>query len=158
PLALAECYAAIGLFDKAKEQFAAAVQRKPDDFNTLRIAIDFYVRANETAQAEHFLRQVQTLGSKNAETGRWAREALAVLLAAKGDEQSLQQAFALVGLSNDGLAPSDRGDPRLERARAAVLASQPGQSYQQKAIAMFESLALRQPLTPEDQFLLVQLY
>src|SRR5207253_4064104 len=48
--------------------------------------------------------------------------------------------------------------PEELRARAVVLVAQTGRKYQEEAIRTLEYLNRRQPLSPEDRFLLVQLY
>src|SRR5262249_11670674 len=155
-LALAQCYTAINRPDRAGEQFAAALAAAPADPAVLRIATDFYLRVGDRARAEECLRKAVGLGDKDLATANWARSVLAVVLANRGGAESSREALALVGVPGEGQsgAPVEAEDPLQERARAVVLALQPGRLQHQQAIDILERLNKRQPLSAEDQYLL----
>jgi tetratricopeptide (TPR) repeat protein len=158
PLALAQCYAVLGLPKKAKEQFRAALAARPDDLSVLRAGIDFYLRTNDLKEAEVYLRKIiPLLDAKDRSAATRSRSVLAVVLVARNDHRRSREALALVGLS-DKKQDAPAGSADLERARAAVLAARPTRREQQQAIDILESLGTRQPLSAEDQYLLVQLY
>jgi tetratricopeptide (TPR) repeat protein len=160
PLALAQCYAALNHAERAKELFDAAVRAKPEDLTVLRTAADFSLRTNDIDAATKRLRKVIELGVKDPEAAAWAEPVLAVVLASQGDYQDSREALALLGLLNrkaDALPPPAE-DVDRERSRAVVLALQPGRQARREAVALLERLNARRPLSPEDQFLLIQLY
>jgi tetratricopeptide (TPR) repeat protein len=164
PLALAQCYAALGKPDKAKELFRAALAARPNEPDVLGAAIDFYLRTNDLAQAKvHLGKLIPLLDAKDRAAAARARSVLAVVLAAGQDGRSSREALALVGLSAGALSPDrapapSEGGTDLQRARAAVLATRPTPRERQQAIDILEKLGAHQPLSPEDQYLLVQLY
>jgi tetratricopeptide (TPR) repeat protein len=159
-LALAQCYTAVNRLDRARELYQAALRARPDDLVVLRASADFYLRMNELDQAKACLRKVIILGIKDVGAAAWARSLLAVVLAARGDYQQSREALAMVGLLDEKGQPVARSNESVERerAKAAVLAMQPGRRELLEAIDILEKLNARQPLTPEDRFLLVQLH
>jgi tetratricopeptide (TPR) repeat protein len=160
PLALAQCYAAVNQPQKAKEEFAKALAARPDDVVTLRVAADFHLRVDDLAQAENCLRRLIEGKGRSPAVVSWARSVLAVVLASHADPRKSREALVLVGLIEGAKAEDDApgGSAQQERARAAVLALQPDPVQQQRAIAVLERMNARQMLSPEDRFLLVQLY
>jgi tetratricopeptide (TPR) repeat protein len=160
PLALAQCYAAVNQPQKAKEEFAKALAARPDDVATLRVAADYYLRVDDLAQAENCLRRLAEGKGRSPTVVAWARSVLAVVLASHSDPKKSREALALVGLIEGAKAEDDAAgeSAQQERARAAVLALQPDPVQQQRAIAVLERMNTRRLLSPEDQFLLVQLY
>ena len=157
-LALAQCHVAVNQMDRAREFFVRALKEHPDDLPALRAGADFYLRINDVPEAERCLRKVIALGVKDAAAAGWAKAVLAVVLASHGDYQSSREALALVGLVAEKRDDGPAAGLEQERARAVVLALQPGRKQIREAIDILERLATRQPLSPEDQFLLVQLY
>jgi tetratricopeptide (TPR) repeat protein len=157
-LVLAQCHVAVNQLDRARELFATALKERPDDLAALRAGADFYLRINDVTEAERCLRKVIAVGVKDAAAAAWARAVLAVVLASHGDYQSSREALALVGLMDGRRDDGPAAGLEQERARAVVLALQPGRKQTLEAIDILERLAARQPLSPEDRFLLVQLY
>jgi len=154
-LALAECYASINNVDKAKELYEAALQDHPQDAVLLRASADFYLRLDRLREAEDCLRRTMALRDKEPEAAASAQLVLAVLLAARGNAPQAREALNLVSVPTRQTGQSNADDIETLRARAVVLALQPGRRPHQQAIAILEGIP---SLTPEDQFLLVQLY
>jgi tetratricopeptide (TPR) repeat protein len=153
PLALAQCYEAVGRKDEAEKHYRAALAARPDAVAILRSLADFYLRTGQPDQAEPHLRRIIALRGEALEgDGPWARRNLAVVLALRGGQQQLQEALALVE-RNLRLTPGAVED---QRARALVFAMQPGR--RREAIRLFEDLLRRQLPTAEEQYLLARLY
>ncbi len=165
PLALAQCYEALGHNDQAEAQYAAALTGQASDVGTIRSAVSFYLRVGRLKEAEPHLRKVidRKLTVAAADVV-WARQGLGLVLAAGGDHARLNEALELVGLGFDGkgevidkLKPGEvTVDDR--RAQARVLAAYRTGRFRTKAIAILEDLDKRQALVPDDQFILTQLY
>jgi tetratricopeptide (TPR) repeat protein len=164
PLALAPCYEAVGQLDKAQEQYREALKTHQDDVRVLRIASGYYLRWLQPQAAEPLLRRIVDRKVKaTAEDVTWARQGLAVVLAAHGDYSSFLEALALVGLKlEDGqLAEDGQGSENSierRRARAHVLATRDRRALRGKAIELLEELDRQQGLYAGDRFLLAQLY
>jgi tetratricopeptide (TPR) repeat protein len=166
PLALAQCYAALQRYDDAHQHFQAALKAKPDDRVVLRSAASFYVRLGRFQDAEPVLRTVVDRKTRVSEGDvAWARRNLAMVVAAGRDYAKFREALNLVGLTLDAAGkvrgdadPAAQDTPEDLRARARVLATQPRGHFRSKAIALLEELNRRQPLAPDDQFLLARLY
>src|SRR5262249_43370484 len=77
PLALAQCYAALGSLERARPLFRAAQQARPDDLTVLRACADFYLRTNAVDEARACLSQVIEVGIKHDQAAAaWARSLL----------------------------------------------------------------------------------
>jgi tetratricopeptide (TPR) repeat protein len=160
PLALAQCYLAVGKQDKARQLFAAAVKARPEDVVTLQSVADFALRTGNRDEAKKYLRRIVSLKSKDPTAADQAQKLLAVVLASGGNYQDSREALAMVGLLNvPERAPGteESEDPDEMRTRAVVLATQSRKTRQQEAIRILQSLEKRRPLGNEDQFLLAQL-
>jgi tetratricopeptide (TPR) repeat protein len=150
PLALAPCYEALGLPERAEEEYLRQLKLRPQDPLALRGAAGFFLRAAQPARAEPHLRALLAAGAPEA-TAAWARRALAIALAIQGGYPRFKQAQAVLDASATRDSVADR------QARALVLATQPARRRQ--AIALFEGLVPRGgPLPPHARFLLAQLY
>lgn len=162
PLALAQCYAAVGKPDQARELFQTALKAKPDDIVVLQSVADFALRTGRRDEAKAALRKIVSLQVKDPYAAEQAQKLLAVVLAAGGSYAESREALALIGVlkGNDARTPSPAHDATVDdqRARAVVLASQPRRSQQLDAIRILEELNQRRPLSAEDLFLLSQLY
>jgi tetratricopeptide (TPR) repeat protein len=152
PIALAQCYEALGRHDRAEQYYRAALAAQPGDIRVLRNAAAFYLRVNQPHKAEPALRKVLDPQTKAApEEVAWARRSLALGLAMKGGADQFRGALALLDKNaQGGLSVED------QRAKAVVLATRPGR--RREAIRLLEDLAGRQPPTADEQFLLAQLY
>jgi tetratricopeptide (TPR) repeat protein len=161
PLALAQSYEALGHLDQAQEQYQAALTAKPNEVAVLRSVASFYVRAGRSAGAEPHLRRIldRKLAVSDQDVG-WARRSLALVLA-EGDHARFPEGLSLDAAGKVVPANQPPADDPLEeqRAQARVLATQKRRHLlRTKAIALLVDLHRRQALTPEDQFLLSQLY
>jgi predicted Zn-dependent protease len=160
PLALAQCYVAVGKVDKARQLFAAAREARPDDVVVLQSVADFALRTGNREEAKAVLRKIVGLQVKDPAAAEQAQKLLAVVLAAGGNYQEAREALALVGVFKgaDGRAEGRANDDVDEqRTRAVVLATQPRKARQQEAIRILRALEQRRPLSGEDQYLLAQL-
>jgi cellulose synthase operon protein C len=165
-LALAECHEVLGHRDQANEQYQAAVKARPDDVLVLRSVAAHAMRAGRFQDAEPYLRAILEGKGKVAEADvDWARHSLAVVLTAQNDYPKLLQALTLVGLKLNAagaVTDMEQGaeEPTAEEqlARAQVLSLQPLRKLRARALTLLEELHRRQRLSPDDQFLLSQLY
>ncbi len=160
PLALAQCYEAVNRPDQALELYRTALAAHPEDIATLRGVASFYLRQGRADDARPHLEKTIALRVKSPEDAAWARRILAIVYATSDDYQRSHQALAILGILDD----AGRSDPRADespedlRAKAMVLAAQKTRVQRRAAIRLLEHLGSRQPLNPDDQFLLAQLY
>lgn len=155
PLAIAQCYESIDQRDQAEQQYHAALASASDDPQVVVGVTRFFLRSGDTKEADAQLKRIVD-GDIPVETAdlRWARRSLALLLAARGGEDNLRRAQSV-------LAPnlSDSPDPTDRRAKAVVLAMQPGTKSRQEAIRILEGLlSNRLSASPADEFILARLY
>src|SRR5205823_397038 len=121
---------------------------KPDGTTYLRSIADFYLRTGQPQKAEPHLRKLLEPQQKTPSgDGAWARRNLALVFALRGDYAQRQDALALLEQDRS----PNRGAVEDQRARAVVLALQPGR--RRDAIRLFEDLLRRQLPTPDEQFL-----
>jgi tetratricopeptide (TPR) repeat protein len=142
-----------GRKEQAREQYQKALAARPDDVNILRQVVGFYIRTGQPEDAEPLLRRLLDSQTKvSPEDIAWARRDLAMVLMVRNQYQRRQEALGLIekNLQADGGTPDDR------RLKAVLLAAQPGE--RREAIRSFEELSKRQPPTPEEGFVLAQLY
>jgi tetratricopeptide (TPR) repeat protein len=149
-LALAQCYQAAGRSDQAERLYETVLAANPDDVTVLREAASFYLEAGRP-NAASVLRRLADQNTAPAGDRAWARRQLALRLAKGGGYRQFQEALALVDRNLQVLG----GSVEDQRAKALILAGQP--SRQREAIALLEQLPTGQ-LTPDDSFLLCQLY
>jgi tetratricopeptide (TPR) repeat protein len=159
-LALAQCYEAVGRPGRARELYQSALAAHPEDVATLQAAAVFSLRSGETQDARRHLEKILTLKFKDPDAARAAGRTLAVVLMAGGDYQESRRALALVGLLEQGIQSErpERESPEDLRFRAGVLALQRNRNERQKAIPLLEALIATKMATPEDQFLLAEVY
>jgi len=152
-LALAQCYEALGLSEKAAAQYQAALQAAPNDGNVLRAAAHYYLGVGSAQQAESYLGQLLTEAVKSsAEDRSWARRNLALVYAIQGEVENLGKALALMEENRQ----LKRDTPEDQRVRGIVLALHPGKQHE--AIRSLEELDRRHALTPDEQLVLARLY
>ncbi len=155
-LVLAQCHEAIGQLDEAQKQCQAALAAAPDDPAVLAWAADFFLRTGKPPLAEEQLERIATgrlQAGENAVIA--ARRKLAPLLAAHGNFADLERAIDLV---DDNLAAT--GASVVDRhLKAVLLASHPRRTRRKEAVQIFEDIFDRRwSPTPQDRFLLAQLY
>jgi Tfp pilus assembly protein PilF len=143
--------------DRANKLYREALAQKPDDGVTLRNVAVFLAATGHRDEAEPLLRRMLALTGKQAGEAAWARRTLAVMLSGDGRERS-QEALALVGLVGDSGPPDVKTPLEDQRAQAIVLSVRKDARQRRQAVAILEGLATRQAASPDDLFLLVQLY
>jgi tetratricopeptide (TPR) repeat protein len=156
-LPLAHAYDTLGQKERARELYAAALKARPDDVAALRGSAVFALRTNRPPDAEAHLRRLLQKGK--GDDAAWARRLLAVLLAVGRNYQQSREALAMLGLEDErtpGAAPGASAADR--RAQAMVLAAQSNPARRRQAIGILEELGRAQPLQPDEQLLLAQLY
>ena len=127
--------------------------QQPDDFLVLEELARFYRQQEQWVKAEGVLRRLLAGASGVPEELLVsARRQLASVLAAQGGSAARAEGLALVALNERVLGRR----PEEERARAVLLATQPGQLA--LAVKHFEKTLEQGPLQPDEQFQLVQLY
>jgi len=154
PLALAQCYEAIGEFDPAQEQYAGALAAAPNNPSIVRTVAEFYWRIGKYKQAEDQLQRIIE-GEVQAQQAdvMWARRLWALILLNQGRYQSLQKAQELTE-QNLKLDPSSIQDRRL---MATILAAIPGHTAD--AARLFEEIIRgRQAAVADDKYNLAKLY
>lgn len=151
PLTLASCEEAVGRPERATGHYAAALAARPDDGEILEKAVSFYLRTAAADKAEPLLYRLIESALATPEQRTWARRQLAFIVVARGTEPAYREALALVEQNlTDRRAVEDR------RAKARVLAARP--EGRREALTLLEGSLAAQPLTPEDQRLLADLY
>jgi tetratricopeptide (TPR) repeat protein len=160
PAALARCYAEVGRPDQALEQYRVALADRPDDIAALRGAATVALSAGRVGEAETYLSKVIALKDKSPEDSDWARRLLAVVLASGGDHRRWLKALELLGQTEERATGSPEAVEAVEelRALAQVLALRGTRASRRSAIRALARVADRGSRTPEDRFLLSQLY
>jgi tetratricopeptide (TPR) repeat protein len=166
PLALGQCFEAVRRIDDARREYQAARAARPGDVLVLRSVASFYLRVGPAREAEPVLRTlVERKVEASTEDVAWARRNLAMLLATHRETSKFQEALKLVGLEMDARGniksqsdPANQDTVEDQRARARVLATRQRRALRTQAIALLEKLNQRQPLVPDDQFLLARSY
>jgi tetratricopeptide (TPR) repeat protein len=165
-LALAQCYEVAGKPEKARAQFQAALDAKPQDVQVRRNFVSFCLRTGKTGDAEAHLRAlVEGKVSATEADLAWARRALALTLSSTPGPKRFAEALDLVGLKldtkgdpADGAAPQGGWTPEDQVTRARVLATQQRRPFRVRAVALLEEAQKRRALDGDDQLLLAQLY
>ena len=159
-LALARCMEAVGRPAEAEARYQAILKERPDDVPALQAAAVSSLRSGKVGEAEPLLRRLIALQSKTPREAAWARRVLALALSFEGREGGAK-ARALLGLDDESTANPAEAEANLSaddaRARAQVLARQPGRSSRRKALAIVDGLAARDDARPSDLFLRCQL-
>ncbi len=167
PLAVAQCYEALGLLDKAAPYFEKALTLQPDEVTTVRAAARFQLQSGRLDAAAGLLQRIIDRKVRDAtdQDVAWARHGLAVMLAAGTDYRSFQKALGLVemrldesGVLHDAAQGSRPHGSDDELARARVLATQPQRQFRDKAIELFEAADRTGRLEHGDRFVLALLY
>ncbi len=162
PLALAQCYDALGALDRAEQGYRTTLAQQPDSVPAHRAAADFFLRLGKPRDAEPILRRLLDgkLGADEADVTA-ARRGLALVLARSGDPRRLPEALQLVGLALDdagNLADAAMpAAPDAQLAQARVLAALGSHALRARAIDRMEQLHARQLLPIEDQYQLARL-
>lgn len=155
-IVLAQGYEKLGKVDLAKEWFQKALAAAPHDAFTLQAAAGFNVRAKDYPQAKDLLERIVALPNEPA-ANTWAKNLLAQIFVVEGGARGAHNAINL--LDENSPAPNVRtGSPQDLRTRAKILALLPNSERRREAINVLEALIERQVATPEDRYLLAQLF
>ncbi len=141
-------------------QFRTVLANRPDDVSALRAAANFALSSGQGREAEGLLRRILDLTSKSPDDQAWARRLLAIVLVSSGDEQKSLEAMKLMDIADEGAAyqPQD-GEPVDElRAKAKVLSVRKNRTARRAAIRILVHITERDSQTPDDRYLLAQLY
>jgi tetratricopeptide (TPR) repeat protein len=149
PTVTARCREALGDAQGAEGLYVDMVKSHPNDPAVKHQVAAFYLRSNQAAKAEPHLR---SLATGDGPDSTWARRTLALSLAVSGDYQKTREALELLEKNLVG----NYSGPEDQRARAMVLALRPGD--RRASIQALEESFVRVKPTPQEQFLLAQLY
>jgi predicted Zn-dependent protease len=149
---LALCNELIGQKDAAEALYLAALDANKGDARAVRAAAAFYQQMGTPEKAKPYLRRLLEADLKAATVDvAWARRNLALALGTGADGPGFDEAIRL--LDENGKSGEQVDDLRT---RAMITALRPG--HRQEVIALLEKAEkLKQP-TPEQAFLLAQLY
>ncbi|MCL4193367.1 MAG: tetratricopeptide repeat protein, partial [Thermoguttaceae bacterium] len=156
PLALAQCYEAMGRMEDAEKSYQQALAADPEGGVTARKVAEFYLKTGKSQPAEEQLQRIAEGKVKVEEADQvWARRALALVLAGRGGFGNLKDGLNLVeeNLNRKQIAPED------QRVKAILLSSHPKRAEREEAIRVLEDLLDKQPKAlPDDRFILARLY
>lgn len=156
-LAVARCFEAAGLTDRARESYDAMIATAANDPTVVQGFAEYLIRSGRVRDAEPHLRRLATEpGAAPPEIVAWARRALALVVAIQGDASQSRDAMALLGADTGPAArPSESADRRM---RATILALRPVPQARHEALKILESLIERQEALPEDYYLAAQIH
>ncbi|HEV3445445.1 MAG TPA: tetratricopeptide repeat protein [Gemmataceae bacterium] len=147
----ARCWEAVGQTEKAEQAFLAALSEAPEDLVLMRQVADFFLRADQFAKAEPYLLKLASATDTAPDLQEWARRQLALSLARAGPQDA---ARAMTWLDQNKTPTGWKVED--ERARALILSTRP--ESRAAAVKLFEQTLASQPLTADEQFLLVHVY
>jgi tetratricopeptide (TPR) repeat protein len=158
-LALARCHEAVNQLDRARALYNEALAVDSRDTNTLNAAAKFYLRTGDLAEAQKLLERIITVQTASEDVG-WARRTLAFVLTVQGGYESKRRALALLGLLDNTIDDASAKEMPAEEVRtsALALAASTERARRQQAIRLLEGLESRRLLSPDDAFLLAQVY
>jgi tetratricopeptide (TPR) repeat protein len=163
PLALGQCYEALGNFEAAQPQFEAALRDHPDDLKVLRGVASFWLRHDQAPKAAELLQRVMKSDKRTKEDEQFVRPLLmtSVMLANRENYEQTRAALESLNLlDKDGLPKPMTGHETADEvvARAFAFASTPGLRGKRDAIQTIEEYGSRHKLELGHQFLLAQLH
>lgn len=157
-LGLAQCFELAGNPADAEAIYKKAQADRPGDREVAFAMTSFLLRQGRTAEAEALLRRAIAARGQGAPESGWARQMLALVLAAGGDPARSRAALDVIGLAQDGSPAVPPGQSAAEvRVQARILATQGDRARRRQAIRLLESLAARDELSGDDAFLLARL-
>ncbi|MGO8751158.1 MAG: tetratricopeptide repeat protein [Thermoguttaceae bacterium] len=155
PLALAQCFEALGDISQAEKNYQKALDAAPRDAATVRQVTEFFLRSGKSQQAEAQLKRFTSGEVPASEADAvWARRALALTLVGRGEYRYLKQGLDLV---DQNLA---RTNPTIQdqRAKAVLLASHPLRQRRRDAAELLEKVLQQPDASAEDRFVAAKLY
>jgi len=156
PLALAQCYEAIGKNELAEKNYKKALRLTPDSSLVTRHLAKFYLNTNRLELGEEQLKKIVNKKVKASEAeANWARRRLAFALLTSGGHKNRNEALSLIeqNLETGGANLQD------QRAKVMILATRPRGRQRRDAIKILESLVAHKHNTKQaDRFSLAKLY
>lgn len=153
PHEVAQSFALLGYFDRAKATYERILEVRPHDLNTLQGLAHLYLKQRKMMAVIPLLQRIlEPATSAPRSELEWARRQLALAMSRSSDRAKTQQALGV--LDRDDEKP----DADTLRTRAAILASRPGQREQLQAVGLLEKLSKRNAQLPKDHWLLARLY
>jgi tetratricopeptide (TPR) repeat protein len=159
---LAQCCELFGSLRDASDHYETARKHPSATVRTYRAAADFHLRAGSYPAAEALYRSIfeQKIAGSGDDVNA-ARHGLALALVKQNRPRKATEALQLVGLTLDdkGMLPDGKIAEEIDeqRIQAKVLGSLNHHKLRLKAIAILESLQLKNALPANDQFLLARL-
>jgi tetratricopeptide (TPR) repeat protein len=151
--ALGRCYEALGEQSAAEEWFLKDIESRPGAFLAWRHLAEFYLRQQDYAAAEKWLRKViHPANQVPSELVIRARRQLALALARQDDEPKFHEALRLVQPHTG----SSGGAWEENVTRALVLATRA--SSREEALKLLKVARLQKALAPDVELILGQLY
>jgi tetratricopeptide (TPR) repeat protein len=163
-LALAQCFEMVDPADEnkqAKKLYDVALAASPNDGAVLKQLAYFHLRKGEHASAKQYLERIIQLKAISANQRADANRALALVLGTAGDYQQTVRALehlSVLDVKAEKIQPLGRETIADQRAKIIVLAAAQNPRQRRQAIRLLEDLLHRRQLTPDDRFLLAQLY
>ena len=159
----ARCYEAAARIEEAERAYVEALKAAPGDSLLRRDLARFYLLHDQPEQALSHLRLLAS-AALLPEHAAWARRMLATLSfqlvvlgrLAPDDRRPVTEAAALRLLGRNRTANAGSESVADQRARALVVAAD--RDRVGEALRLFEATLPGQPLTPDEQFRLAQLY
>ncbi|MCA9116666.1 MAG: hypothetical protein KDA79_16410 [Planctomycetaceae bacterium] len=156
PLIVAQCHEILGEQKQAEEAYLAALELEPDDFSRLITVADFFIRQQNTAQAEKYLAAIlkeQSTAPQVAVT--WARRRQSLMIGSSGRYRDTARALELLQKNLD-----DDQSPEAEDllAQSHLLARRNNRRDQLRAIQILEQVATQQQLPSTERFTLAVLH
>jgi len=148
---LALCHSIAGNDAEAAKLVGSALELKPNDVPTLRLAAEFYVKVLKLDRAAPLIEKIIDPKTKATPADvAWANRARALLKMQSGDPQQIDQALAMIdqNLKNSPYSFDD------QRAQAILLTMIP--KRREDGIRALEALDASRLLGPADRFLLAQ--
>ena len=146
----------------AEENYLALLAESPTDSGVIRNVASFYLRANDVdkgrKQIESLLALPAATSTSDSQADRaniaWARRALAQITASTNEYLDLQKALTILdGNKVNGKLPQE--DMMLA---AGLLARRPEYASRVQALKLLEQVQAMRSLSPEEQFVMAQLY
>jgi tetratricopeptide (TPR) repeat protein len=148
---LARCYSIAGNFEQAAKKFQLALDLRPGDAATIRLAAEFYIKALRLDKAMPLVERLIDPKTKALPADiAWANRARALVKMQSGDPRQIDEALALIAqnLKSNPYTFEDR------KAQAILLTMIPKRL--DEGIRALETLSKSRLLSREDRFLLAQ--
>jgi tetratricopeptide (TPR) repeat protein len=156
-LALARINSLVGRGDRAAELYRSSVAAGGDDPDVLGNAAIHYLTSGRQKEADDLLRRLSQ--SSDRKWSAQARYLRAVMVAGRGNPETLKEALALI--ESKGANPAELSAAekiQQKRSHAQILALQPFKIKRREAAQILDGLIDQQLATPADHLLAAQLY